>query len=131
MAIMFSYNFEGAAGVHNARMQSMFERLGWQNVGGSCYRFPALAEGKVWPEDWFNHVVPALMCFRAYVLHHGLKVPKFSLDAQASTGFDANGPVGLPVRVITPADFAADVNPQFGAKQLAEWLAATESSIPY
>lgn len=131
MAVMFSYNFTGADGVHNTRIQSMFERFGWQNVGGSCYRYPALNAGQVWPEDWFNKVLPALMCFRAYVLKHNLTVPKFSLDANASTGFDASVPVGDAPKAVTQADLAQYANQQFGAQQLVDWLQAVTDSIPY
>lgn len=131
MAVMFSYNFTEADSVHNSRMQSMFERFGWQNVGGSCYRYPALNAGQVWPEDWFNKVLPALMCFRAYVLKQNLAVPKFSLDANASTGFDASVSVGDAPKAVTKDDFAPAENHQFGAKNLVDWLQAVTDEIPY
>jgi len=46
-------------------------------------------------EDWFNHVVPALMYFRAIVEHSGMKVTRFALDAHSGAAFkDATPPVG-------------------------------------
>jgi hypothetical protein len=35
------------------RLQSMFERFGWQNLGGSAYRYPRLGS-KQPVEDWLN-----------------------------------------------------------------------------
>lgn len=72
MPIMLSYNFEDEGGSkHYARIKSMFERGRWENVGGSCYRYPPLA-AKAELEGWFNRVVPALMLFRAYVPKHNI-----------------------------------------------------------
>jgi hypothetical protein len=125
MPIMISYNFRGAPGIHNNRMQSMFERFGWQQIGGSCYRYPRLAE--VPPvEDWLNHVVPALMLFRTYVAGHHLRLSKLTIDAHSSTGIDAQQNIGAGPA--TAADFHLEppTNPQFGLGNLRRWI----NSIP-
>ena len=36
--IMLSFDLVGADAVHYKTLQSQFERFGWENVGGSCYR---------------------------------------------------------------------------------------------
>lgn len=131
MPVMLSYNLDGATPPQHNHIQSMFERLGWQNVGGSCYRFPALSVPMDQPEDWFNSVVPALMLFRAYVLHNGLNVSKFSLDAQSSTGHDAGAGVGSAIAAAATANFAPNALPTFGAQNLEDWINGASASVPY
>ncbi|HVA50235.1 MAG TPA: hypothetical protein VNH11_28025 [Pirellulales bacterium] len=59
--------------------------------GPNTFRYPALAveHGQTTLEDWFNHVVPALMLFRCYVLTRRLVVKEFTLQANSSTGLSA------------------------------------------
>jgi hypothetical protein len=63
MPVIFSFDIEGASSKERNRLQCMFERLGWGNLGGSSYRYPKLGTTP-YTEDWFNHVIPALMLFR-------------------------------------------------------------------
>ena len=44
------------------RIYASFQRFGWENIGGSAWRYPALGSQNI-SEDWFNHVIPALMYF--------------------------------------------------------------------
>lgn len=46
-------------------------------------------------EDWLNHVVPALMLFRAYCKKRDC-LTKFTLDCQSSSGYD------LATNLVTP-----------------------------
>lgn len=127
MPIMFSYNLTGAAGINNNHIQSLFERFGWENVGGSCYRFPPLASDPMHPEDWLNRVIPALMLVRAYALKKGLTVSRFSIDAHSSTGHDGkygDPPLAQPI-LMTPG------NGSFGEKNLNDWLDAVTAAVPY
>ena len=93
MPIVFSYDLQDAPPIEHNRLASMFERLGWQSLGGSSFRYPALGSSQP-TEDWFNHVVPALALFRSYVLKSKRTVSKFSLDASSSTGFNPSAPGG-------------------------------------
>lgn len=127
MPVMFSYNFTGHEGIDNNHIQSMFERFGWKNVGGSCYRYPPLGSDPLLTEDWLNRVIPALMLFRAYVLKTGVTVSRFSLDAHSSTGHDGkygDAPVAQPVLM-------APVNGSFGVKNLEEWLDGVTAAVAY
>lgn len=80
------------------RVQMAFLRLGWEYVGGSSYRYPAI-DADHDSEDWFNHVVPALMYFRAMVEHAKWEVTRYSLDAHSAAVF-RNGapPLGAPLK---------------------------------
>ncbi len=60
MPVILTLDVENAGpGEHN-RIQSAFERLGWEALGGTAYRYPKLGAEQP-TEDWFNHVIPALM----------------------------------------------------------------------
>ena len=52
------------------RIQVCFLRLCWEHIGGSSWRYPSLGAQPA-SEDWFNHVIPALMYFRSIVEHSG------------------------------------------------------------
>jgi hypothetical protein len=127
MPIMFSYELRGAHPEHHNHIQSAFERLGWEGVGGSCFRFPRIGTSPATPEDWLNCVVPALMLFRSYALKRGLAVEKFSLDAQSSTGCSGGATLKDGKSIHLEKDAAA----QFGEKNLRQWLDDTAEAIPY
>lgn len=128
MPIMFSYNLVSASTDQQNRVQSLFERFGWENVGGSCYRYPPLRRRPA-AEDWLNHVIPALMLFRAFVLKQNLQVNRYSLDAHSSTGHTAAVP--NPIVGAGHIDLVRPNNQQFGARNLIEWLEGTTGSVPY
>jgi hypothetical protein len=80
------------------RIRGAFERLGWEHLGNTAYRYPKL-HGQHLTEDWFNHVLPALMLLRAFARHAastGRDIRKFSIDVQSSTGFNPVTDVGTP-----------------------------------
>jgi hypothetical protein len=126
MPVMFSYDIAVQDNVHYARLKSMFERLHWQAIGGSCFRYPQIAQPPI-AEDWLNHVVPALMLFRTYVLENSIPVNKYSLDSHSSTGFVRSPGVGrAPRRKVV---LATPISAQFGEQHLSNWLA--EQETPY
>jgi hypothetical protein len=95
MPVTLSFEIEGSAG---EQIGSLFERLGWERLESGTYRYPRIVEeqGRGTLEDWFNHVVPALMLFRCYVLRHRLTVKQFTLDTTSSTGYRRGAEVGSP-----------------------------------
>lgn len=136
MPIIFSYDLDEAPPADHNRLQSIFERFGWERIGGSCYRYPPLprivngklkaAAGAPVREDWLNSVVPAIMCFRAYILRRKLRLTKHSIDIQTSSGSHGAQP-GLPskIKLRQPNQKA------FGEKNLRGWLASVTNAIPY
>lgn len=68
-----------------SRIYTCFARLGWEHVGGSAWRYPALGTENV-SEDWMNHVIPALMYLRSIACHANLDVYKFTIDAHSEAG---------------------------------------------
>ncbi|MFM4973530.1 hypothetical protein GS629_03665 [Aeromonas veronii] len=67
------------------RIIACFQRFGWEHIGGSAWRYPALGTANI-SEDWFNHVIPALMYFRSLVEHAGINVYNFTIDAHSEAG---------------------------------------------
>lgn len=97
MPVTFSFELDEA--IHEAELVgSLIERLGWERLDASTYRYPPLGaerSGEA-PEDWMNHVVPALMLFRSFVLSRRLTVRSYTLDANSSTGYRRDAEIGSP-----------------------------------
>jgi hypothetical protein len=110
------------------RIRGFFERLGWEHLGNTAYRYPKL-HGQHPTEDWFNHVIPALMLLRAFARHAaatGRSIRKFSIDVQSSTGFNPVTNVGTPP---LPADQITYSQPsrsgrKFAQQRLEAWIDA-------
>jgi hypothetical protein len=113
--VTLSFDIQGASPTQRNRLQSMFERFGWQNLGGSSYRYPTLGKAP-YAEDWFNHVIPALMLFRTYILESGLPLTKFSLDVQSSTGYFPSKQFGTAPKGADGIKFYQPTNTSFGLK---------------
>lgn len=141
MPIVLSFDIENAPQNVHARIQSAFERLGWQNLGGSSYRYPRLHSDPI-AEDWFNHVIPALMVFRLEMLNlpTGTRLRTCTLDAQSSTGYfgDPQGHASRPPMPLdqalpagknimyTTAAAGNPVNQQFGSDHLVRFCSGSE-----
>ncbi len=105
----------------------MFLRFGWQNLGGSTYRYPRLGAEKQ-PEDWLNHVVPALMLLRSYFTSCDRPLLRFTLDAHTSTAIDRDSRVGSAPR--NSQDILCDSRKrEFGESNLLKWL--DDIKFPY
>ncbi|MGU3577083.1 hypothetical protein ACLBWZ_16330 [Brucellaceae bacterium C25G] len=82
-----------------ARITACFRRLGWESLGGSAWRYPELGGGgEHASEDWFNHVIPALMYFRSLVEHSRMRVTQFTLDAHSEAGYRQNTNAGAQIQ---------------------------------
>jgi hypothetical protein len=102
MPITLSFDIEQASiqdPNDRMRIELSFKRFGWEHVGGSSWRYPALGTDEHPSEDWFNHVVPALMYFRSLVAHSGMNVTKFTIDAHSEAGYRGTAipPIGQPI----------------------------------
>lgn len=99
MPITVTYDVENEGAVANDRnrVTACFRRLGWEHIGGSAWRYPALGADNP-SEDWFNHVIPALMYFRSIAEHAGWNVTKFTIDAHSEAGYRANPAIGAPIQ---------------------------------
>lgn len=121
MPVILTFDIAGAPPIERNRIQCAFERFGWENLGGSSYRYPRLGAAQL-VEDWFNHVIPALMLFRVYVVESGRPLSKFSLDAYTSTGANPNGGFGNLPMASGGIAFSPPNNQQFGLGNLQNWL---------
>ena len=141
MPVLLTYDLEGAAPAEFNRLQSMFERLGWEKLGGSSYRYPRLGTTDQPVEDWLNHVVPALMLFRTFAIKSPSELRQFTLDVQSSAGYQKSTAFGSPPLSGTDMKLAtkqakkatgkakkirkklyAPGNGSFGEKNLIDWL---------
>lgn len=126
MPITVTFDIRKPSPVELNRIRGFFERLGWEHLGNTAYRYPKL-QGQQSPEDWFNHVVPALMLLRAYSRHAsgtGRGIIKFSLDAQSSTGCKPAPLVGSPPIEADQINynFPSRAGRAFGLQRLQDWI---------
>jgi len=108
------------------RLRGMFERLGWEHLGNTAYRYPMLHQQTA-VEDWFNHVIPALMLLRSFAVHllaDGRRLAKFSIDVQSSTGHDPVTGVGTPLLPANDVTFSqpSEAGRKCGLRNLMDWL---------
>jgi hypothetical protein len=108
------------------RIRGFFERLGWQHLGNTAYRYPKL-HGQHPTEDWFNHVIPALMSLRAFARHAaatGRDIRKFSIDVQSSTGYDPVTGTGTPPLSADQITYSQPSRSglRFGQHNLEDWI---------
>lgn len=126
MPIIVTFDIDRPTPLELNRLRSAFGRFGWERLGNTAYRYPKLHEHDT-VEDWFNHVIPALMLLRVFavrLLATGRSLSKFSLDVQSSTGFDPVTGVGTPP--VTAAEITFGQPPRrnhaFGLRNLMDWL---------
>lgn len=122
MPIVITYEISDRPSVDRNQIQSFFERFGWENLGGSSYRYPKLGTTSQPVEDWLNHVIPALMLFRSYVIKYPGSLSKYTLDIQASTGFSPKSGFGSQPVAGNNIQLYPPTNAQFGESNLRNWL---------
>lgn len=134
MPIVVTFDLKKPTSNDLNRIRGFFERLGWEHLGNTAYRYPKL-HGQHPTEDWFNHVIPALMLLRAFARfapQTGCTMERFSIDVQSSTGYNPVSEVGqLPL----PSDHITFSQPSragraFGKQQLDAWLDAITWPYP-
>ncbi len=108
------------------RIRGFFERLGWEHLGNTAYRYPKL-HGQHPTEDWFNHVIPALMMLRAFARHAATtsrNIRKFSIDGQSCTGFNPVTNVGTPPLAANQITYSQPSRPgrSFAQQRLEAWI---------
>ncbi len=88
MSVTVTYDFRCAKPNQLTTIRSMFERFHWKRLGGSVFRYDGTGEPQERMEDWLNHVVPALMFFRSYVMAHEMELTRFTLDSHSVVVID-------------------------------------------
>jgi hypothetical protein len=141
--IVLTYDAESASIDPNdrTRLSLVFRRLGWEHIGGSAFRYPALDSGPHPSEDWFNHVIPALMFFRALIEKRDVTLKRFTIEAHSSAGSGASGAELCEAGSIPYYDPTADDTKtgttvaESTAKLLSEatlraWISAVSDAVP-
>lgn len=115
------------------RISLALEQFGWESVGGSSWRYPALGQLEG-PDDYFGQVAPALWYFRSLVAAKGINVTKYLLHADSEAYYrdaDKTGHAALPIADVR---ILASVKSESTAAKLSErtlrrCLHATEAAL--
>lgn len=112
------------------RIYAAFQRLGWENIGGSAWRYPALGSQNI-SEDWFNHVIPALMYFRSLVEHAGINVYNFTIDAHSEAGHRgrANPPLGAAIAAAANIEMYPSAYNSLSEQRLRRFVSESAASL--
>jgi len=96
VAVTLSYDVANISTNDRNYIRSMLERFHWRRLGGSVFRYSGTTDinGDVY-EDWLNHVVPAIMFFRSFVLANNIHLRFFTLDANSISLLDHSDPAEL------------------------------------
>ena len=99
MPVTISYDLQTPYGNHGSYLRSMFERFGWERLGGSVLRYNGRQIGNRFYDDWLNDIAPSITFFRAYIVQHNLTLKFLTIDC-ISTSFldfsDLQAPLGNP-----------------------------------
>ncbi|ELY6089810.1 hypothetical protein ACV6RK_000421 [Cronobacter malonaticus] len=129
MPVIVTFDLSGYGANDHGRIKTMFERYGWEDLGGTSYRYPKLGTTDQPVEDWLNHIVPALMLFRSYFANNPqVTLDRMSIDAHSSSGYNPDTQFG---RGVLDGAEAASYEPgdpgKFGKKNIVDWL----DNIPF
>lgn len=139
VVVTFDVDTESTNSNDRNRVLLAFQRFGWEHIGGSAYRYPKLAAGAHPSEDWFNHVIPALMFFRAVVEKHGVVVSRFTIEAHSSPGSgDAGADIAKadaiqmyePTRTDDGKPLSDETKKLLSESRLRKWVKAVSDEAP-
>lgn len=130
MPIVVTFDLDRPTPDELNRVRGFFERLGWEHLGNTAYRYPPLGSEEP-TEDWFNQVIPALMLLRALARQtadDGRGMTRFSLDVQSSTGFNPLTGLGALPAAAGGMSFAppSRSGAKFGLQNLRDWIDGVE-----
>lgn len=135
MPITISYDLTNVLNNNDRTyVRSMLERFRWRRLGGSVFRYEGLldAQGAL-QEDWLNHVVPALMFFRSFILAHGITLSRFTVDAASVAHIDRSDPLlmlGAPPQSGVNVQLGIPTNPQSAEQVLRDFVDAASAAMP-
>ena len=103
MPVTISYDVTDLDNNQRNYIRSMLERFHWRRFGGSVFRYHGVPDPATQDlhEDWLNHVIPALMFFRSFLLKNNITLKFFTVDATGTTYVDHSDPAlpfGQPPR---------------------------------
>jgi hypothetical protein len=133
MSYRFSFDLDTASvgSDDRRRINLAFESFGWESVGGTSWRYPALGmhDG---PDDYFGQVQPALWYFFSLVAAKGIEVTKYSLDAHSESYYREKDSIGhaiLPVAKLGMLIPEGSTQSKLSGKRLRRVLEASELAL--
>ena len=135
MPITISYDLSDVQnGNDRTYVRSMLERFNWRRLGGSVFRYEGIPDATGTPqEDWLNHVIPALMFFRSYILAKNISLTRFTIDTSSVAHIDQSDPallLGTPPQTAAALTLANPTNVQSSEQALRAFITANTNAMP-
>lgn len=136
MPVTISYDLESSTITNNDRnyLRSALERFHWRRLGGSVFRYDGIDDGAGGRyEDWFNHVVPALMFVRSFIQKKDIKITAFTVDAFSVARIDHTEPsatYGERPQTGSALSLGQPTNSQSSEKALRDFIDGCTNSAP-
>jgi hypothetical protein len=134
MPVTISYDLVVTDGNHRTYVRSALERFHWKRLGGSVFRYDGVDDGHGGrTEDWLNHVVPALMFLRSFLLKKEGSIKFFTLDAHGMATVDlsdAEARYGFGIQDGRALAFAEPTNDQSREQALRDFVDACTVAAP-
>ena len=135
MPITISYDLSNVQnGNDRTYIRSMLERFNWRRLGGSVFRYEGIPDATgTLQEDWLNHVVPALMFFRSYILAKSITLARFTIDTSSVAHIDQSDPallLGTPPQIAAALSLVNPTNVQSSEQALRAFITANTAAMP-
>jgi hypothetical protein len=96
MPYTLTYDLESgkaASSDNRSRIRLIFQRFGWQAVGGSAVHYPPIGQ-QMGFEDFFGQVLPALWLFRCLLVARWIRVKSYTFTANSAVAYHHEGSAG-------------------------------------
>ncbi|HTV54880.1 MAG TPA: hypothetical protein VMI06_08175 [Terriglobia bacterium] len=126
--------YTGANNNDRNYVRSMLERFHFRRIGGSVFRYEGVLqdEGTRY-EDWLNHIAPAIMFMRSFLIRRNMSLKFLTIDA-ASVSFldqsDDAAPLGVSPQTGNQLNFAEPINQQSSVDTIRSFVDAAIQAIP-
>jgi hypothetical protein len=125
--------------VFTNRIQSLFQRFGWEHVSQSQFRYPSSNATQTSITALFNRVVPALMCFKIFSISCGVYFDAITIHAIIDAAHNVNSSSAPPQLTFDPEPrnylrqnkHSGVSIYTFGYKNLRQWLRRLQRNFPY
>jgi hypothetical protein len=133
MPVTITYDFSQVDPNDRNYIRSALERFHFRRIGGSVFRYIGTPRGGETYEDWLNHIAPAIMFFRSFIMSRNIKLKFFTIDSFSISQVDHSDPdtrYGEVPKLGQYLDFAEPTNSQSSVEALRTFVDCCVRAAP-